>query len=84
MNEQFLSYKKIQPGKIKGELVAPPSKSVSHRLLIIAALSGQPCEIENILLSEDILITIEALSKMGFGLDLRQSTVIFSGEKQTP
>ena len=84
MNEKLLSYKKIQPGKFQGKLSAPPSKSVTHRLLILAALSGQPCEIENILLSEDTLITIEALSKMGFRLDLQNNSVIFSGERRIP
>jgi 3-phosphoshikimate 1-carboxyvinyltransferase len=82
MNDQLLSYKKIQPCKFQVEIFAPPSKSMSHRLLILAALSGQPCEIANILLSEDILITIQALSKMGFRLDQRKDTVIFSGERQ--
>ena len=82
MNDPLLAYKKIQPGKFRGEIVAPPSKSISHRLLILAVLSGKPCKITNILLSEDILITIQALSKMGFLLDQQRDTVIFSGERK--
>lgn len=72
----------IQPGILKGELVAPPSKSISHRLLIMAALSGRKCQIDNFLKSEDTLITLHALQKMGFALEQRENRIIFKGHRE--
>lgn len=74
----------IQPGILKGELVAPPSKSISHRLLIIAALSGRKCQIGNFLKSEDTLITLHALQKMGFVLERRENRILFKGHREVP
>ncbi len=72
----------IHPGVMRGTLPAPPSKSVSHRLLIMGALSGSPCIIKNVLLSEDIGITLQALEKMGFQWTLHQNNLTFSGERK--
>lgn len=43
----------------------PGSKSYTHRLLIAAALSDGPCRIGNPLRSEDTLLTLGALRRMG-------------------
>ncbi len=37
----------IQPGKLKGKLIIPPSKSFAHRALICAALAKGRSEIYN-------------------------------------
>ena len=66
INHPLHSYRKVNPGRFTGELTAPPSKSESHRLLILAALSGKECTIENLLFSEDIQITLECLKRMGY------------------
>ncbi|PIE77263.1 MAG: 3-phosphoshikimate 1-carboxyvinyltransferase [Clostridiales bacterium] len=55
----------IKPYKLCGELVAPPSKSYSHRALIAAALCDAPSTIDNIVLSQDVRATKEALSAFG-------------------
>lgn len=55
----------ITPSKLKGTIVAPPSKSMCHRLLICAGLSQGESTINNVLYSEDILATLDCLSEMG-------------------
>lgn len=48
-----------------GVVVAPPSKSYAHRLLICAALSSHNVTISNIVLSKDIEATINAIIALG-------------------
>ncbi|MBA4368158.1 MAG: 3-phosphoshikimate 1-carboxyvinyltransferase [Desulfobacterium sp.] len=56
----------IRTEKIKNTAVTVPgSKSYTHRLLIAAALSNGTCRIENMLRSEDTLLTLAALKQMG-------------------
>ncbi|WP_133016592.1 3-phosphoshikimate 1-carboxyvinyltransferase [Clostridium cuniculi] len=56
---------KIYPSKLKGEVKIPPSKSMSHRAIICAALSDGLCIIENIDYSDDIIATIDAMNSLG-------------------
>jgi 3-phosphoshikimate 1-carboxyvinyltransferase len=77
-------YREIIPGILRGRLTAPSSKSISHRLLIIAALSGRKCRIDNLLRSEDLQITRQALGKMGFVMEDLGETVIFAGKREIP
>ncbi|MBN2367072.1 MAG: 3-phosphoshikimate 1-carboxyvinyltransferase, partial [Calditrichaeota bacterium] len=74
----------IHPGILKGRISAPPSKSISHRLLIMGALSGENCTINNILMSEDIEITLNALAGMGFQWILNKNQVNFTGNRIVP
>ncbi len=55
----------INPSKIEGEIKAPSSKSMGHRLLICAGLAKGESRIENVLFSEDILATLDCLETMG-------------------
>ena len=52
---------KIYPGKLSGTITAPPSKSIAHRALICAMLSGEKCNISNLELTEDVLATQNAV-----------------------
>ncbi len=56
---------KIAPSHLSGGITAPPSKSISHRALICAALAVGESVIENLAFSEDILATIDALTAIG-------------------
>ena len=60
---------RIAPGKLKGTLPAPPSKSFGHRLLIAAALAGEGSVVQNLPDGEDILATRECLSALGAVLE---------------
>ena len=55
----------ITPAKLSGSVTPPPSKSMAHRLLIAAALSGGVSTLENIDFSEDIEATLRCLKAMG-------------------
>ena len=60
---------KIIPRKLSGSVTPPPSKSIVHRLLIAAALSGGISTLENIDFSEDIAATLRCLRAMGVGTE---------------
>lgn len=51
-------------GKTVPEITVPPSKSLTHRALICAALAGKGSQIENPLACEDTLATDRILSRM--------------------
>ncbi len=55
----------IKVSTAKGTVLAPPSKSMAHRLLICAALSQGVSRIYNIARSQDILATIDCLTSLG-------------------
>lgn len=58
--------KTIQPAPhVGGTLEVPGDKSISHRAVILSALSVQPTQIHNFLRAEDCLATIEAFRQMG-------------------
>ncbi len=56
---------KIVPSRPSGTVTAPPSKSISHRALICAALADGISVISNLAPSQDILATIDVLSAIG-------------------
>ncbi len=56
---------KITPCTLQGTIDAPPSKSMAHRYLIGAALSGERCTLSGVDYSEDILATIDCLNALG-------------------
>ena len=67
------------PAKLQGAIDAPPSKSMAHRLLICAALSGGTTKINGISESEDIKATLECLSALGAQYQREGSGVVIHG-----
>jgi 3-phosphoshikimate 1-carboxyvinyltransferase len=65
----------------KGNLVvtAPPSKSYTHRALIMGALGTGPTTILHPLYAEDTLLTINALRILGIPIGVHPDRVIVSG-----
>lgn len=55
----------IKPSKLFGKITVPPSKSISHRALICAALAKGRSEITNLLDCADTAATIEILKAFG-------------------
>lgn len=55
----------VYPGKLKGRVQVPASKSMAHRLLIAAALADRPTEIEISALNNDISATMNCLEALG-------------------
>ena len=69
----------IRPSVLSGEIKAPPSKSMAHRLLISAGLADGKSIIKNVDFSEDILATLDCLSTMGAKIEREESIVTITG-----
>lgn len=70
---------KITPSKLKGTVNIPSSKSMTHRMLICAALAKGSSVITNLTFSKDIYATIDALKAMGAEITLCGDTVRVKG-----
>lgn len=70
---------KITPGKARGQVVAPPSKSVAHRLLICAALANGVSHIRGITSCEDVAATLSCMAAMGIKYEIDGSDVTVHG-----
>lgn len=66
----------IQPSSLSGTISAPPSKSLTHRVLIASVLANKPSEIINPLISEDTKATIQALELLGVKFSFKQDGVL--------
>lgn len=64
---------------LNGEIKIPPSKSISHRSIICAGLSSGISKIHNVVLSQDIEATIEALRNLGATMQVKSNTVKING-----
>ena len=65
----------LTPGPHTGEIRIPSSKSVAHRLLICAALSGQNTALLIDEPSDDILATAKCLRALGAGVEISESRI---------
>lgn len=70
----------FNPCRLQGSINAPPSKSMAHRYLIGAALSGEKCSISGVQYSEDILATIDCLNALGAEIHIEKDTVTVNSE----
>jgi 3-phosphoshikimate 1-carboxyvinyltransferase len=52
-------------GRLRGSVIAPPDKSISHRAALLGAMSSEPVRISNYLRAADTLSTLEALRAVG-------------------
>jgi len=73
---------KLFPSVLNGEIKAPPSKSLSHRALICAALAKGQSTITNIAYSEDVIATIGALELMGAKFEKHNDKLIVHGTRR--
>jgi len=68
--------KTIKPvSRINAQIRLPGSKSITHRALIMAALSEGPAQIDNPLKAEDTLFTAKALEASGAIIEWRADSV---------
>lgn len=65
----------IQKPLSSGTLEAIPSKSLTHRALIAAALSEENCIIKRPLLSDDTLATIDVLRHLGVEINIEKDQI---------
>ncbi len=68
---------------IKTELEVPGDKSISHRAVMLAAMSNGPCEITGFLPSEDCLTTVAAMRALGVEIETPdETTLIIHGRRR--
>jgi 3-phosphoshikimate 1-carboxyvinyltransferase len=70
---------RITPSSATGEVAAPPSKSYTHRAVIAASLAAGESLIENPLLSDDTLYTIDACRSLGANIELEDGGLKING-----
>ena len=65
---------------INGMPKIPGDKSISHRSIIIPSISNGICEINNILKSDDVFHTLNALKSMGVDIEENKNKIIIQGK----
>ena len=70
----------FEPSVLSGRIDAPPSKSMAHRYLIGAALSGESCTLTGVDYSEDILASIDCLRALGADITANGGTVTVNSQ----
>lgn len=73
------NYIAIEPNKLKGEIIVPPSKSMTHRAIVCASLSRGVSHLSNIIYSEDIMATINGMRAFGARIQILKDSVIVDG-----
>lgn len=61
----------VLPSVIEGSVLAPPSKSYSHRALAISLICERRSEIEGVSTSRDVAATLNAISMMGANIEVK-------------
>ena len=69
----------ITPGRAKGKIAAPPSKSMAHRLLICAGLADGESILHGVSDCEDVRATVDCLNALGVTTQLEGDTVRVNG-----
>ena len=59
----------------------PGDKSISHRALLFNAISKGTAKIDNLLLGEDVLSTIECLRQLGVDIYFEDGTCVITGSE---
>ncbi len=78
---------KFTPGAVSGAVTAPPSKSYSHRALILASLADGESTLTNFLVADDTRYTLDVLDVLGVSHRLDGNTLRVTGSDgrfQTP
>jgi len=66
--------------RIVGNINIPPDKSISHRSIIIPSISSGVSEINNLLMSDDVLHTLNAFKTLGVKIEKFNDKVIIYGK----
>ena len=58
-------------GPLRGALVPPPDKSISHRAALLGAMASDPVHITNYLIADDTSSTLDAVRALGAIVEIR-------------
>ncbi len=61
---------------IHTEITVPGDKSISHRAILLAALTNGPCVIRGFLPGEDCLSTVGAMRALGVSIEIQDETTV--------
>ena len=65
--------------RLRGSVEPPPDKSISHRAALMAAMSHYPVAIENYLVAEDTISTLNAVRSLGALVEDRPDGIVVRG-----
>ncbi len=66
--------------KLEGEVAIPGDKSISHRAIMLGALSLGTTEVTNFLQGEDCLATIDCFRHLGIQIENEQGRILIHGK----
>ena len=70
----------LQPAaSLRGQLLLPGDKSISHRALMLSALADGDCKITNLSTSEDVRSTAACLEALGVTIERQEQQVMVRG-----
>jgi 3-phosphoshikimate 1-carboxyvinyltransferase len=74
--------------RLRGEIIPPPDKSISHRAAILGAMAAEPVRVLNFLDAHDTRSTLAAVQAVGALVEVREHEVVVRGtglrEAHTP
>lgn len=65
---------------LKGELVPPPDKSISHRAVMFASIANGKSVVRNLLMAEDPVSTINAFRSLGLEITIDPNALTINGK----
>lgn len=71
----------VPRGPVAGHVTAPPSKSVTNRLLVIAGLSDGVCHLSSPLVSDDTEAMAAGLRALGIDVGLEATRAVVTGRR---
>ena len=66
-------------GPLRGSYTPPADKSISHRAVLFGAMADEPVTVRNLLDSADTRSTLDALLKLGAGVEKAPGAVVVRG-----
>ncbi len=72
------------PSKVSGRIAASPSKSYTHRAILLAALSGGPSRIGRPLLADDTEATVDGVRAFGAEVARRDGDLVVASKGLRP
>ena len=73
----------VRPSRLNGAIQSSPSKSYSHRALVLGLLADGRSNLQNVLLSGDTLATLAAIQAFGAKANVNGDSVIVDGGRLT-
>jgi 3-phosphoshikimate 1-carboxyvinyltransferase len=75
----MISQHTFVPAALRGKIAVPGDKSISHRALILSALSPQPVTVENLNPGRDVAATAGALKAIGATIEFAERRAVVTG-----